>query len=164
MSKHTTIDQLKSLAQRSKVEIDKVDGKIPTAVSELTNDSKFQTDADVAAAVAAADHLTRKKVASIDDINPAAEGADKFIYMVPKTGSDGDDQYDEYMVLDGAVEHVGHTKVDLTDYQQKEEGKGLSSNDYSDVEKAKLAAIEMATDAEVETMLTEVFGAAPVAP
>lgn len=59
--------------------------------------------------------------------------------MVPKTGSDEDDQYDEYMVLEGKVEHVGNTKVDLSNYITKD---------------------EIATDAEVDTMLTEVFGPA----
>ena len=63
------------------------------------------------------------------------------------------------MVLEGKVEHVGNTKVDLSGKVDKEDGKGLSANDYTDEEKAKLAGIEMATDAEVDAMLTEVFGA-----
>lgn len=200
MSKHTTIDQLKMLAQRTKTEIDKVDGKVstlstrvdnlvaaggepnvittvkvngaaqtvtdkavdiavPTSTSELTNDSKFQTEEQVAAAIASADHLKRKIVADKSAIDPAAAAADQYIYMVPKTGSDADDLYDEYMVLDGKVEHVGNTKVDLSGKVDKEEGKGLSANDYTDEEKAKLAGIEMATDAEIDAMLTEVFGA-----
>lgn len=113
-------------------------------------DKAVDIGASISAAVAAADHLQRKKVASVDAIDPAAEGADKFIYMVPKTGSDEDDQYDEYMVLDGAVEHMGNTKVDLSGYVQeealngyvqKEAGKGLSANDYTDGEMARLAAI-----------------------
>ena len=113
---------------------------------------------DVGPSIAAAGHLQRKKVAGKDAIDPAAEGADKWIYMVPKTGSDEDDQYDEYMVLDGAVEHVGNTKVDLSGKVDKVEGKGLSSNDFTDEEKAKLAGLELATDAEVQEMLDEVFG------
>ena len=180
MSKHTTIDQLKMLAQRSKAEISKVDDKVtglsnrvddlvtaggePNKIEVIKNngtaleiDNKaVDIGSSIAAAVAAADHMTRKKVASVDAIDPTAEGADKFIYMVPKTGSDEDDQYDEYMVMDGAVEHVGNTKVDLSGYVQKETGKGL----YPDADKEKLAGIEMATDAEVDAMLTEVFGAA----
>ena len=40
----------------------------------------------------------------------------------------------------------------------KVEGKVLSSNDYTDEEKAKLAGLAVATDAEVQEMLTEVFG------
>lgn len=194
MVKHTTLEQLKMLVQRTKGEIDNLSGRVdelvtvggepnvitavkvngeaqtitdkavdiavPTKVSELNNDSKFQTDAEVAAAVAAADHLQRKKVTGIADIDPSAVGADKYIYMVPKTGSDSDDLYDEYMVLDGKVEHVGNTKVDLSGYVEKEAGKGLSANDYTDQEKTKLAGIETATDAEVTAMLNEVFGAA----
>ena len=183
MSKHTTIEQFKKLAQRSKTEIDKVDARVttlsgrvddlvtaggePNVITAIQNNGtdltvtgkKVDIGPTIAAAVAAADHLTRKKVASVDAIDPAAEGADKFIYMVPKTGSDADDVYDEYMVLNGAVEHVGNTKVDLSGKVDKVDGKGLSANDFTDEAKAKLDGIEMATDAEVDAMLTEVFGA-----
>ena len=137
-----------------------VDIRVPVKVSELTNDQKFQTEAEVAAAVAAADHLQRKKVVSLEEIDPAAPGADRYIYMVPKAGGKNGDKYDEYMVLDGAVEHVGSTKVDLSGKVDKEEGKGLSSNDYTDEEKAKLAGLDIASDGEVAEMLGEVFGAA----
>ena len=182
MSKHTTLDQLKMLAQRSKTEIDKVDTKV-TALSSRVDDlvtaggepnvivgiqnngtdlditsKKVDIGPSIAAAVAAADHLKRKIVTGVDAIDLTAADADQYLYMVPKTGSDADDVYDEYMVLNGAVEHVGNTKVDLSGYVQKETGKGLSANDYTDDEKAKLAGIEMATDAEVTTMLDEVFG------
>ena len=182
MSKHTTLDQLKMLAQRSKTEIDKVDTKV-TALSSRVDDlvtaggepnvivgiqnngtdlditsKKVDIGPSIAAAVAAADHLKRKIVTGVDAIDLTADDADQYLYMVPKTGSDADDVYDEYMVLNGAVEHVGNTKVDLSGYVQKETGKGLSANDYTDDEKAKLAGIEMATDAEVTTMLDEVFG------
>lgn len=162
-----------------------VDIAVPVKVSDLTNDSKFQTDEQVAAAVAAADHLKRKKVASKDDIDLTADDADQYIYMVPKSGGKNGDKYDEYMVLDGTVEPVGDWAVDLSGYQQKETGKGLSTNDYTTDEKAKLsgvaagatkveagttdgtikingaetAVVEYATDAEVTAMLTEVFGA-----
>lgn len=182
MSKHTTIEQFKKLAQRSKAEIDKVDSKV-TALSSRVDDlvtaggepnviigiqnngtdlditsKKVDIGPSIAAAVAAADHLKRKIVTGVDAIDLTADDADQYLYMVPKTGSDADDVYDEYMVLNGTVEHVGNTKVDLSGYVQKETGKGLSANDYTDDEKAKLAGIEMATDAEVTTMLDEVFG------
>jgi len=161
-SKHTTVEQLKMLAQRTKVEIGKVDTKVTalsTRVDELVTvggepnkieaikvngaaldiaDKTVDIGATIASAVAAADHLQRKKVDSKDAIDPAAEGADKFIYMVPKTGSDADDLYDEYMVLDGKVEHVGNTKIDLSDYVQKS---------------------DIANDTEVSAMLDEIFGA-----
>jgi len=183
VNKLTKLAALKELAQR--VERDyALKTELPTKVSDLTNDSNFQTDAQVAAAVAAADHLMRKKVASVADIDPTAADAAKYIYMVPKTGGKNGDKYDEYMVLDGAVEPVGDWAVDLSGYVQKEEGKGLSTNDYTTADKEKLAGIaaqatkveaadgsgtihingtavtlfEVATDAEVEEMLDEVFG------
>ena len=121
-------------------------------------DKAVDIGASISAAVAAADHLQRKKVASVDDIDPAAQGADRFIYMVPKAGGKNGDKFDEYMIIDGAVEPVGDWAVDLSSYQPKEEGKGLSSNDYTSEEKAKLAGLTVATDAEVAEMLAGVFG------
>lgn len=65
---------------------DKVDAlDIPTKTSELTNDSKFQTDVEVAASIAAAPHLKRVIVDSVDDIDKDADDADQFIYMVKKS-------------------------------------------------------------------------------
>lgn len=49
------------------------------------------------------------------------------------------------MVLNGAVEHVGNTKVDLSGYVQKETGKGLSTNDFDNDAKTKLDGIDMAS-------------------
>ena len=151
--KITGIGALKSLAQRLRAET-------PKNVSDLANDAKYQTEEQVAAAMAAAEHLQRKKVTSVEEISPTAEGADKFIYMVPKASAKDGDKYDEYMVLDGAVEKVGDWSVNLSGYQPKEEGKGLSTNDYTNEDKAKLDALEFATDAEVDAALTAAFGAA----
>lgn len=143
----------------TKTELQAVEDAIPTRVSDLENDSKFQTEAEVAAAVAAADHLHRKKVESVDAIDVSAADADKYIYMVPKTGGKNGDKYDEYMVIDGAVEPVGDWAVDLSGYVQKEDGKGLSTNDYTTSDKDKLAAIE--ADADVNVIETvKVNGAA----
>ena len=188
MSKHTTLDQLKMLAQRTNTEIQAVDTKVTTLSSRvddlvtaggepnvITGIQNNGTDLDItgkkvdigpsiAAAVAAADHLKRKIVTGVDAINLSADDADQYLYMVPKTGSDADDVYDEYMVLNGAVEHVGNTKVDLSGYVQKEAGKGLSTNDFTNEAKDKLDGIVMATDAEITAMLDEVFGAASATP
>lgn len=165
-----------------------IDIPVPTKTSELTNNSGYQTATEVAAAVAAgvaaADHITRRIVSSVDDIDLTADDADKYIYMVSKDGADGD-QYDEYMVLNGVLEKVGDWSVDLSDYVQKEDGKGLSSNDFTDADKEKLEGIaegatkvtassvpgainvdgnqvdvvKIATDSEVGEMLNDIFGA-----
>jgi len=163
-----------------------VDITVPTNVSDLNNDSKFQTDTDVAAAVAAADHLKRKIVDSVDAIDKTADDATQYIYMVLKSSTKSGDKYDEYMVIDGEVERVGDWTVDLSGYQPKEDGKGLSTNDYTAEDKTKLGGVaegatkveasetdgaikingtdvqvvDIATDAEVTEMLNEVFGTA----
>lgn len=188
MSKHTTLDQLKMLAQRTNTEIQAVDTKVttlsnrvdalvtaggePNVITAVKNngtaleiiDKAVDIGPTIAAAVAGVDHLKRKIVASVEAINLTAADADQYLYMVPKTGSDADDVYDEYMVLNGAVEHVGNTKVDLSGYVQKETGKGLSTNDFTNDAKDKLDGIVMATDAEITAMLDEVFGAASTTP
>lgn len=115
---------------------------VPTKVSELSNDSQFQTQSQVASAIAAADHMKRKIVDSTDEITLDAPDASQYIYMVLKSSTKNGDKYDEYMVLDGALEKVGDWAVDLSGYVQKEEGKGLSTNDYTTEEKEKLAGIE----------------------
>ena len=141
----------------------------PTKVSDLTNDKKYQTETEVSAAinkaVAAADHLKRKNVASTGNIDLKAA---EYIYMVPKGTAGTSDKYDEYMVIDGVLEKMGDWKVDLSGYVQKEAGKGLSTNDYTSADKQKVTNMEktmdaritasMATDTEVNAMLDELFG------
>ena len=77
--------------------------------------TKEQTNSAIATAVSEAAHLQRTKVDSVEAIDVAATGAEKTIFMVPKEGTDGD-HFDEYMVIDGAVERVGDWSVDLSDY------------------------------------------------
>ena len=134
----------------------------PTKVGDLANDKKYQTETEVSAAinkaVAAADHLKRKSVASTGDIDLKAADAAQYIYMVPKGTAGTSDKYDEYMVIDGV----------LSGYVQKEAGKGLSTNDYTSADKQKVTNMEktmdaritasMATDTEVNAMLDELFG------
>ena len=133
------VGALKRLAEQLKA-------GMPVKVSQLTNDAGYQTKADVAAAIAALNHLARKKVESLDAIDLTAEDAAKYIYMVPNGAEDGSDKYDEYMVSDGALEHIGNTAVDLSGYATKE---------YVD---SVVPAV--ATDEEIGEMLDEVFGTA----
>lgn len=118
-----------------------VDIVVPVKVSELTNDSKYQTDTQVAAAIAAADHMKRKIVNSTADIDLTAPDASEYIYMVKKSSTKTGDKYDEYMVIEGALEKVGDWEVDLSNYVQKEDGKGLSTNDFTNALLEKLNGI-----------------------
>lgn len=137
-----TINKIKVNGTEQQIAEDKsVDIVVPVKVSDLTNDSKFQTDAEVAAAIAAADHMKRKIVNSTADIDLTAADASQYIYMVKKGTTKTGDKYDEYMVLDGALEKVGDWEVDLSNYQPKEDGKGLSTNDFTNELLEKLNGI-----------------------
>lgn len=113
--------------------------------------TKTETDDKISAAIAAADHLSRKIVASTGEIDLEAPDADKYIYMVPATDSEANDTYDEYMVISGALEKVGSWEVDLSDYVtsetlttelDKKVDKVAGSRLMTDAEGTKLAGIE----------------------
>ena len=135
-----------------------VDITVPTKTSELTNDSKFQTETEVEAAVQAAISETGHAVFEKADAIPGAETAqDNVLYLVM---NDQTKHYDIYAKVGEEVVLLDDTTVDLSGYVQKEEGKGLSANDFTDELKAKLEnGPEIATDAEVTEMLSEVFEA-----
>lgn len=135
--KLTTLDHFTMLAQRCKTEIDLVEAKIPTVVSSLTNDAGYITESDVNTAIANSGMMSRQVVASKDNIDSTAPDADRYIYMVPVDNGSGDNYYEEYMVVNGNIELVGTTEVDLTNY--------LQQNDA-------------ATNEEVTNALNSVFG------
>lgn len=91
--------------------------------------SKTETDNKINEAVVAADHLKRKIVESVDDINVDSADAMQYIYMVPNGLTLEDDRYDEYLVVEvGGTrypEKVGTWAVDLAGYAKK-----ADLNDY----------------------------------
>lgn len=112
---------------------------VPTKVSELANDSLFQTNSEVAqaiqTAIAKTGHASFKKVDAVPDAETAA---DNVMYLVMNSKTK---HYDIYAKVENEVVLLDDTTVDLTNYVEKEEGKGLSTNDYTTEEKEKLAGI-----------------------
>lgn len=82
--------------------------------------TKDEADKKISEVVAAADHLQRKIVTTIDDIDVEAADAEKYIYMVPSGLEDDDNKYYEYIVINGKAEKVGNWAVDLSDYVKVE--------------------------------------------
>ncbi len=117
-----------------------VDIAVPTKVSELSNDKQYQTNQEVAqaiqTAIAATGHASFKKVNAVP--NPE-EAEDNVMYLVMNSKTK---HYDIYAKVENEVVLLDDTTVDLTNYVEKEEGKGLSTNDYTTEEKEKLAGIE----------------------
>ena len=99
---------------------------IPSKVSVLENDSKYQTESDVTTTltdyatktyvgeqIANSEHLKREIVTVLPSDE---EASDNIIYMLKVESTAGNDKYQEYMKIDGTVQMVGDTSVDLTDY------------------------------------------------
>lgn len=164
-----------SLAEKLAAMLESIEGKATTAalselsgkVSTLTGDDTGLSARQIASQVlAAAGKLEYTIVESVSEINPEEEGADEYIYLVPKTSGKENDGYDEYMVIEGEVEKVGDWDVDLSNYVQKASGvetgeiavfktdgsiqgsgKKLSDiKEYSAEEQAKVAASKEVTD------------------
>ena len=70
------------------------------------------------------------------------------IYLVPKTGTDNNNEYDEYIYINNKWETLGTITIDLSNYYDKNEintllnnkvdkveGEGLSTNDFTTTEK-----------------------------
>lgn len=141
-----------------------VDGKavdiaVPTKVSQLSNDSKFQTEAEVTGKVnsAVADKVNQTQMTSaisaattdmatrayvtqqLANINKKAvvtstdEMTDEnTIYLIANVGEE-DNSYDEYIVYDGTPEKIGTTKVDLTNYVQDSDLIAITNGEIDEI-------------------------------
>ena len=143
-------------------------------------DKAVDVGAAIASAVSKAGHASFEKA---DAVPSAAEAEDNVMYLVMNAETS---HYDIYAKVGEEVVLLDDTTVDLSGKVDKVEGKGLSANDYTDEDKAKLAGVaagatkveasetpgsvkvngedvsvvEIASDTEVTEMLAEVFGAA----
>lgn len=102
-----------------------VDIKVPTNVSELTNDKNFATVSQVTDAVSKAGKLTKEIVTTL----PSASSAkDNVIYMVKNNNGVSGDEYSEYMLINGAMEKIGTTatQVDLSNYVTFNDVQGIT--------------------------------------
>lgn len=150
---------------------------VPTKASDLTNDSGFQTGDQVESAINAKVASTYKAGGSVafaalptpdeahlgyvynvtDKFTTTADfvegaggkhpaGTNVAIVVV----TDGEATSYKYDVLAGFV--------DLSGLQPKEEGKGLSTEDFTTAHKTKLDSIEFVTDEEWAAALAEIYG------
>lgn len=106
----TTIEGLEIAVETLREDVD----SLVSRVDELNTPEEIDTK--ISEAIALANHLSYQIVDATTDIVLDAPGADKIIYLV-KNG----DIYDEYMVVNGALERVGDWNVDLSSYATKEE-------------------------------------------
>lgn len=154
----TRVDALEKVgAQANKIESIKVNGTaqtiasdksvnitVPTKTSQLSNDSAYQTSAQVANAISTAisksGHASFQKV---DAVPAVADAQENIMYLVMNSTTK---HYDIYAKIKGAsgtytMELLDDTTVDLSGKVDKVTGKGLSTNDFTTAEKTKLAGI-----------------------
>ena len=129
-------------------------GHIQQLIAKLKN--YFTSKTELQKAIAEAKHAIMKKVDTI----PQPEEAEENVLYLVKNETSG--HFDIYIKLDEKMEWLDDTTVDLSEYYTSvqvdeklkgkvdtEEGKGLSSNDYTSEEKKKLEGIaEQATKVE----------------
>ncbi len=84
--------------------------KIPTKISQLTNDKNFKTEKEIQELINNSTKLKKEVVTSL----PSA-GKDDVIYLL-KNKNDTNNYYTEYMWISGKWEIIGDTKVDLSEY------------------------------------------------
>ena len=144
-------------AQVNKIESIKVNGTaqtiasdksvnvtVPTKVSQLTNDSSYQTksqvDTAVAAGVANSKHASFQKASSVPAV---ADAKENILYLVWNSTTSHYDIYAKVADSSGnfKMEQLDDTTVDLSGYVQKVSGKGLSTNDFTAAYKTKLDGI-----------------------
>ena len=127
---------------------------------EELNQKQYATESYVLDKIANIEHFSRQVVDELPLV-----GKDNVIYLVRKEGA-GDDIYNEYIWTGTSYELFGSTATDLSDYYNKDsvnklldakvdkqEGKGLSSNDYTDAEQSKLASLENYDDSELRAAI-----------
>lgn len=123
-----------------------VDVTVPTKVSQLTNDSEFQTSTQVNSIVTGKGYQTQSQVQSL--INSVVGNITSIRYekvtSLPATGSNGviylvahshgtQDIYDEYIWLSETktYEKIGNTDIDLSAYVKKSELTAITTNDLN---------------------------------
>lgn len=84
--------------------------KIPTKISQLTNDKTFKTETEIQELINNSTKLKKEVVTSL----PSA-GKEDVIYLL-KNKNDTNNYYTEYMWISGKWEIIGDTKVNLSEY------------------------------------------------
>lgn len=114
-----TVSDLTAVVDGNGDAIEALKGRMDQAEADIADRyTKGETDSAIATAVANAEHLKRDIVEALPEVGSADVHT---IYMVAKEDGEGNQMYDEYMVVNGAFEKVGDTKIDLTPYAKTDD-------------------------------------------
>ena len=114
--------------------------------------TKTEVDSAITTAVGNAEHLKRSIVTTLPEVASADVHT---IYMVEITGGDGNQKYEEFMLINGAFEKIGDSAVDLTDYATKAYADQAEADALS-AAKTYADGLDTAMDARVDALETKV--------
>lgn len=89
---------------------------IPTKLSQLENDKTFKTEKEIQSMIEKASSLKKEVVTSLP-----TTGKDDVIYLVKDDKGKDNNNYLEYLWLNGKYELIGSTQVDLSGYAKQED-------------------------------------------
>lgn len=92
--------------------------EIPTKLSQLMNDANFKTESEIQSMIEKASSLKKEVVTSLP-----TTGKDDVIYLVQDPKGKDNNNYLEYLWLNGKYELIGSTQVDLSGYAKKSDMK-----------------------------------------
>ena len=78
--------------------------------------TKGEADGKIAAAVAAAGHLTKVVLEAEEELPEPTEAQDNAVYLKPVDSGAGNQYYEEFIVINDKWEKIGDTAVDLSNY------------------------------------------------
>lgn len=94
--------------------------KVPTKLSDLTNDTTFKTEFEIQSMIEKASSLKKEVVTSLP-----TTGKDDVIYLVKDAKGKDNNNYLEYLWLNGKYELIGSTQVDLSGYATEDDVKNI---------------------------------------
>lgn len=101
---------------------------VPTNNNQLSNGAGYQTASDVASAIATAKMGRFVIVESLP-----TTGDPGVIYLVPKTTSQTQNEYDEYMYISEKWEKIGDTEIDLSNYLKISDISEITNEDIDEL-------------------------------
>lgn len=105
-----------SEALDSKIAVKADKSELPTKLSQLTNDKNYKTESEIQSMIEKASSLKKEVVTSLP-----TTGKDAVIYLVKDDKGQENNNYLEYLWLNGKYELIGSTQVDLSGYAKQED-------------------------------------------
>lgn len=95
----------------SKEDLETIKDTLPTKLSQFINDKTFKTESEIQSMIEKASSLKKEVVTSLP-----TTGKDDVIYLVKDEKGKDNNNYLEYLWLNGKYELIGSTQVDLSEY------------------------------------------------